>query len=61
MQTFKHIWVHMKSEQKQELADDVDSSKQYLSQIAYGHRQASVGMIRKLVATDPRLHAAMFL
>jgi len=61
MQTFKHIWVNMDSEEKQSLADELRSSKQYLSQIAYKHRQPSADMIRRLVATDPRFHAEMFL
>ena len=51
----------MDSEQKQVLADELRSSKQYLSQIAYKHRQPSADMIRRLVATDPRFHAEMFL
>ena len=61
MKTFKSIWIHLESDEKQVLADSAITNKQYLSQIAYGHRQASADMIRRLVASDPRLHAEMFL
>jgi len=61
MTTFKSIWIHLESDEKQALADSLSTSKQYLSQIAYRHRQPSADMIRRLVASDPRLHAEMFL
>jgi len=51
----------MDSKEKQALVDAVGSNKEYLSQIAHGHRQPSADMMRRLIASDPRLHAEMFL
>jgi len=51
----------MEPEEKQRLAKKVKSTKNYLSQIAHGHRSAGKAIMRKLIKADPRLHAEMFL
>ena len=61
MKTFKHIWTHMDSEEKQVLADKCHTSKSALSQIAHRKRHAGRKMIRNLIGADPRLHSEMFL
>jgi len=61
MRTFTDVWISLNSKQKQRLADKVDSSKPYLSQIAHGKRTPSVDMIQKLSAADNRIHAGMFV
>lgn len=37
--TFKNIWVSLDSEEKQSLADELETTVPYLSQLAHGHRQ----------------------
>ena len=61
MSTFKQIWEAMTAEEKQCLADQVSTSKPYLSQIAHGHSEAGRKMIRKLMSADGRIRAEMFL
>jgi len=61
MRTFTDVWISLNPEQKQRLADKLESSKAYLSQIAHGKRTPSVDMIQRLVAADKRIHAGMFL
>lgn len=43
------------SEGLDQLAEKVESSPAYLSQIAHGHRKPSPALCRRLVAAEPRL------
>ena len=59
--TFRDIWTGLTADEKRVLAKKVKTSVPYLSQIAYGHRGASRGMIRRLVGARKDLSAEMFL
>lgn len=58
---FIDLWRSLGPVQKILLANQVKSSKAYLSQLAHGKRTPSVAMIRRLVCADERLHAEMFI
>jgi len=42
---FKTYWQKLTPEKKQSLADALNTSKEYLSQIAYGHRNAGASIL----------------
>lgn len=48
MDTFKPIWTSLKSKKKQELADRLETTKSYLSQIACGARSPGKHFKRSL-------------
>jgi len=61
MKTFTELWTGLDPKQKQRLADKAGTSKAYLSQLAHGHREPSLEMVRSLTAADRRIQARMFL
>lgn len=40
MENFKHVWQNLSADEKRAMAKDLDTNKDYLSQIAHGHRNA---------------------
>jgi len=61
MKTFTELWTSLDHKQKQRLADRAGTSKAYLSQLAHGHRQPSLEMVRSMMAADRRIQSRMFL
>jgi hypothetical protein len=48
MSEFKYFWGAMRPAEKQALADQLETSKVYMSQIAHGHRKPSK-FLRQLI------------
>ena len=52
--TFQEYWEELSSAEKQELADDCNTSKEYLRHIYRGHRNAGIKTIRALLKARPK-------
>tara|TARA_R110002020_G_scaffold441041_1_gene651736 strand:+ start:265 stop:459 length:195 start_codon:yes stop_codon:yes gene_type:complete len=51
---FKEYWESLSSTEKQELADDCKTSKEYLRHIYRGHRNAGIKTISALLQARPK-------
>lgn len=58
--TFKDYWKALPPEAKTALAKRAQTSKDYLSQVANGHRGGGRNLIERLVSADPQIQYAMF-
>lgn len=56
---FKQLFDALTDEEKLNLADKADTSVEYLSQIANGHRGAGANLIGRLMAADKRIKFQM--
>ena len=59
MQTFNKYWQSLPSSEKASLAEKAETSSNYLSQIANGHRLSGANLISRLVAADDNITIQM--
>lgn len=60
MNTFNNYWQALAPNQKNKLAEEACTSKNYLDQINGGFRNAGAGLIRRLIKADPNITFEMF-
>lgn len=58
-QTFKDIWVSLDADGKRELAEQTNTSVNYLSQVAHGTKRPNLETVAKIVAGNSQLTVNM--
>jgi hypothetical protein len=52
---FKQYWIQLSPKEKNDLADRANTPKDYLSQLAHGHRNAGANIIERLMKADSKI------